>query len=210
MKSLGGAIGALILMAGVTSATSAGIAADIAVGKDQAEACAACHGLNGISVSGDIPNLAGQKTGYLVKQLSAFRDATRKNAIMNAIAGALSDAEIADLAAFWNSLPGASGGEVSEMPPEIVKTRVRFPQGYEASFTYYLTINFPGKKQVRKYFANEDASRAIPKNPSRPGTAATACTRRIEARATASGARVICRRGIRRRTRARDRPPRAG
>ena len=156
MKTIFAALGALILIAGLTSAT----AADIAAGKDTAEACAACHGRSGISVSSDIPNLAGQKVKYLVNQLKALRDGRRKNAIMNPIAGALSDADIADLAAFWNSLPGASGSQVSAMLPEINKTRVRFPPDHRATFTWYKTINFPDRKQVRKYFANDVAVQA--------------------------------------------------
>ncbi len=156
MKLVLGTLGALVVMAGLTSAE----AADIAAGQVKAEACAACHGRNGISVSGDIPNLAGQKADYLVAQLEAFRDGSRENALMNAIAAGLSDADMADLAAFWNSLPGASGGEVSELPPEIAETRVGFPQDYRDSFTWYLTIDFPARKQVRKYFANELALEA--------------------------------------------------
>lgn len=151
-----GAVGALVMIASLTPAA----AADIAAGQVKAEACAACHGENGISVSGDIPNLAGQKADYLVKQLTAFRDGTRENAMMNAIAGALGDADIADLAAFWNSLPGASGSALSELPPDINRTRVGFPQDYQDTFTWYLTIDFPGRKQVRKYFANELAVEA--------------------------------------------------
>ncbi len=156
MKIPFGAISVLVVIASLTSAE----AADIAAGKGKAEACAACHGQNGISVSGDIPNLAGQKVDYLVNQLKAFRDGTRKNAIMNPIAGALSDTEIADLAEFWNSLPGASGSELSELLPEINQTRVRFPRDHQDTFTWYMTINFPDRKQVRKYFANDVAMQA--------------------------------------------------
>ncbi len=156
MKIALGVVSALVVITSLTSAE----AADITAGKAKAEACAACHGRNGVSVSGDIPNLASQKIDYLVNQLNAFRDGTRKNAIMNPIAGALSDADIADLAVFWNSLPGASGSELSELLPEINKTRVRFPQDYQDTFTWYMTINFPDRKQVRKYFANDVAVQA--------------------------------------------------
>lgn len=156
MKRVLAAVGALVVMSGPASAE----AADIAAGQVKAEACAACHGQNGISVSGDIPNLAGQKADYLGTQLEAFRDGSRENAIMNAIAAGLSDADIADLAAFWNSLPGASGGEVSELLPDVNRTRVRFPQDYQDSFTWYLTIDFPDRKQVRRYFANDLAVEA--------------------------------------------------
>jgi cytochrome c553 len=78
-----------------------------------AEVCAACHGLNGVSVSDTIPNLAGQRAAYIESQLKAFKDGIRKNpspahptAIMNAMASQLSPAQI-DVAAYFASLPGA-------------------------------------------------------------------------------------------------------
>ena len=50
------------------------LAADVAAGKAKVEAvCAACHGLNGISVTDAIPNLAGQKVAYLEAQLKALK-----------------------------------------------------------------------------------------------------------------------------------------
>lgn len=135
-------------------------AADIEAGKASAEPCAACHGINGISVSDDIPNLAGQKALYLESQLKAFRSGKRENDIMNAIAAQLGDAEIANLAAFFSSRPGGSGDEVSELVAGIETTRVGFPEGYESSFTRYTTISFENRKQVRHYFANAPALEA--------------------------------------------------
>jgi len=67
-------------------------AADVEAGKAKVQTvCAACHGANGLSVSDAIPNLAGQKAAYLEVQLKALREGTRKNPIMNAIAGQLKD-----------------------------------------------------------------------------------------------------------------------
>jgi len=39
----------------------------------------------------------------------------------------------------------------------VAKTNVAFPEGYSTSFKKYHTINFPGTKQVRYYFANPAA-----------------------------------------------------
>jgi cytochrome c553 len=65
-------------------------AADLATGKAKVEnVCASCHGATGVSVSDAIPNLAGQKAVYLENQLKALKDASRKNAVMNAIARSL-------------------------------------------------------------------------------------------------------------------------
>ena len=73
-------------------------AADVEAGKAKVAAvCAACHGVNGVSVSDTIPNLAAQRAGYLEAQLKALKDGTRKNPMMSAIASQLSPADIADV-----------------------------------------------------------------------------------------------------------------
>jgi cytochrome c553 len=144
------------------------LAADIGAGKAKVEAvCAACHGANGVSVSDTIPNLAGQRAAYIEAQLKAFKEGARKApaptspiATMAAIATQLSPAEMADVAAFFASLPGASGATKSAQLPNVAKTHVTFPEGYKDTFTKYLTINFPATKQVRYYFANRTAVEA--------------------------------------------------
>jgi cytochrome c553 len=80
------------------------LAGDIAAGKAKAAVCAACHGAAGISAMPLWPNLAGQKDQYLVKQLKAFRDGTRKDPSMSPMATALTDADIDNLAAYFSSL----------------------------------------------------------------------------------------------------------
>ena len=86
-------------------------AADVAAGRAKAMfVCADCHGLAGVSVVANFPNLAGQKELYLVVQLKAFRAGTRKSTEMNLIAKTLSDADIANLAAYFAGLPGTLKG----------------------------------------------------------------------------------------------------
>lgn len=92
----------LLLTAALLSLnTTAILAGDAAAGKSKAATCAACHGANGISPNDIWPNLAGQKEGYLVAQLKAFRDGQRAAPMMAPMAASLSDADIADLAAFY-------------------------------------------------------------------------------------------------------------
>ena len=79
-------------------------AADVAAGKAKTAMCAGCHGAKGISMAPANPNLAGQKAAYLATQLKAFRAGTRKNATMNPMSKALSDADIANIAAYYASL----------------------------------------------------------------------------------------------------------
>ena len=89
---------ALILAASANIAVAGGNAA---AGKAKAATCNGCHGANGISAIPTYPNLAGQKEAYLVKQMKAFKDGTRKDPTMNAMAKPLSDADMANIAAHY-------------------------------------------------------------------------------------------------------------
>ncbi len=80
------------------------LAADIDAGKAKAATCAACHGADGISPNDLWPNLAGQKEGYLKKQMKDFRDGKRSDPMMTPMAKPLSDDDIANLAAYYSSL----------------------------------------------------------------------------------------------------------
>lgn len=84
--------------------TSTQAAGDAAAGKGKAALCAACHGPDGISSSDIWPNLKGQKYSYIVKQIKAFRDGSRKDPSMQPMVAALSDADIENLAAYYSSL----------------------------------------------------------------------------------------------------------
>ena len=136
-------------------------AADVEAGKAKVQVvCAACHGVNGLSVADTIPNLAGQKPAYLEIQLKALRDGSRKNPIMGAIAGQLSNDDIANVAAYFATQPGGASTAKSEFLPNLAKSRVAFPENYKSTFTKYHTINFPATRQVRYYFANPAAVQA--------------------------------------------------
>jgi cytochrome c553 len=50
------------------------------------------------------PNLAGQKKGYLIKQMKAFRDGTRVEPSMSPMAKPLTDADIENLAEYYSTL----------------------------------------------------------------------------------------------------------
>ena len=148
------ALGLFIVMVVVPAAQ----AADVAAGKAKvATVCAACHGATGVSVSDAIPNLAAQRAGYLEAQLKALKDGTRKNPMMNAIAAQLSAEDMANVAAYFASQPGAAAGAKSTLLPNVAKSNVTFPEGYKDTFTKYYTINFPATKQVRYYYANKAA-----------------------------------------------------
>ena len=95
---------ALIAVATLCMNPATVFAGDAAAGKSKSATCGACHGPEGISPNEIWPNLAGQKEGYLMAQLKAFRDGQRSNPMMAPMAAPLSDADIADLAAYYASL----------------------------------------------------------------------------------------------------------
>jgi len=74
---------------------------DPAAGKALARNCAACHGETGIGSNPAWPSIAGQRPGYLVNVLKAFRAGLRKDPMMAGVARGLSDTDIADLAAHY-------------------------------------------------------------------------------------------------------------
>ncbi|MBE0486717.1 c-type cytochrome [Marinobacter sp.] len=95
-----------------TVAPVAAVAGDAAAGKAKAAVCAACHGQNGISQIPMYPNLAGQKEQYLVAAMKAYKNSQRQGGqapIMTGQMSGLSDADIANLAAYYASLP--AGGK---------------------------------------------------------------------------------------------------
>lgn len=97
-------IKSIILLALISSLPAVSYAGDAAAGKEKAAACAACHGAEGVSAMEIWPNLAGQKSGYLVKQMKAFRDGARKDPMMSPMASALTDEDIDNLAAYYSGL----------------------------------------------------------------------------------------------------------
>ncbi|MCS0494237.1 cytochrome c [Ancylobacter sp. MQZ15Z-1] len=89
------------------------MAGDAKLGKAKASAqCAVCHGPTGISQLPEAPNLAGQVEMYLVKALNDFRSGARSNEMMTIVSKGLSDADVANLAAWYASV------EVSVQAPQ--------------------------------------------------------------------------------------------
>ncbi len=72
--------------------------------------CAACHGESGIATALGIPHLAAQDRDYLAAALRQYRSGERSAAAMRAAAGALSDVDIAALAAWYAAQAPAGAG----------------------------------------------------------------------------------------------------
>jgi len=106
--------------AGEEAAADVGKQAEMNVaGRDKSMPCVACHGAEGVSDHDVWPDLAGQKTEYLAKQLRDFRDGRRHDPWMSPMAVVLDDQDIDDLAAYFGSIAGLTGGPDS-VPPQAV------------------------------------------------------------------------------------------
>jgi len=70
-----------------------------------ASACIACHGQHGEgNADAGYPYLAGLPVAYIKNQLTAFSNGNRKNAVMQPIAGSLSQQDIAAVADYFAGL----------------------------------------------------------------------------------------------------------
>ena len=110
-------------------------AGDSVAGEKKAAMCIGCHNIPGYQASFPeiykVPKIAGQNGKYIVSALAAYRKGERKHPTMRAIAGSLSDQDMADLAAFYVQLgkgAGATSGATTagtapggpEVPPASV------------------------------------------------------------------------------------------
>lgn len=97
-----------VFAAMLTVPMMASAAGDVEAGKAKSAVCAACHGANGIAQIPTYPNLAGQNAGYIVMALNAYKTKQRNGGqavIMQGQAAALSEEDMANLAAYYESLP---------------------------------------------------------------------------------------------------------
>lgn len=94
---------ALFITAGILWAAPAA-AGDIQAGREAAQVCAPCHGMDGLSKAMNAANIAGQLEFYLIEQLKAYRSGARKHEQMTIIAEPLTDKEIDDLAAYYAAI----------------------------------------------------------------------------------------------------------
>ena len=115
----------LITVIGLTLASTIVVAADASAtgayvgnadqGNSKSASCAGCHGSDGNSAIADYPKLSGQHATYLESTLKAYRDGARENAIMGGMAGALSNEDIADLAAYYSQQTISTGAVEADL-----------------------------------------------------------------------------------------------
>ena len=84
-------------------------AGDPEAGKIKSYTCTGCHGIPGyknVYPTFHVPKLGGQNEAYIVAALKAYRDGERDHKTMVLQSEALSDEDIADIAAYFASLEG--------------------------------------------------------------------------------------------------------
>ena len=83
-------------------------AGDIEAGANKDSMCVGCHGIPNYKTAFPktyrVPRIAGQKVDYLVSALKAYRAGQRSHPSMKAVAGSMTDQDIADIAAYYASL----------------------------------------------------------------------------------------------------------
>ena len=82
---------------------------DPIAGKDKAAMCSGCHGEDGNSADPQTPKLAGQYGDYITKQMRNYLASTRSHQTMSGMAASVSDADLADISAYFASQPMMKG-----------------------------------------------------------------------------------------------------
>lgn len=145
---------ALISMAGGVQAGG-----DPEAGKGKSDLCQGCHGGDGMSVNPECPNLAGQKAGYIIKQVVDFQKGHRNNDTMSPMAAMLEDPQdMKDVAAFFAAMPVMTAAKYSSPAPSdkkaIAKGEKLFAEGNPESGLYGC-VNCHGQKGKGKDAANQ-------------------------------------------------------
>lgn len=90
-----------------TGASAQGPAGNAEAGRNKASTCIGCHEIPGYKASFphvySVPMIIGQSSRYIEASLQAYRKGDRSHPTMRAIAGSLTDQDIADLAALYGT-----------------------------------------------------------------------------------------------------------
>ncbi len=97
---------AFLALAGIAQfAAAADTTGNTKTAANKVENCIGCHGIPGSRTSFpevyQVPMLGGQSAKYIENALNAYKKGERKHPSMRGIAAALSDQDIADVAAYY-------------------------------------------------------------------------------------------------------------
>jgi len=108
MKTLLFPAAALVIgVTGLLPAQAQDISGDAVAGSHKNALCIGCHGINGFHTAFPetyhVPRINGQGAGYISAALHSYKSGERKHPSMRTMASSLSDQDIADLAAYYES-----------------------------------------------------------------------------------------------------------
>ncbi len=110
-----------IALAAGLGALSAAHAQDAAAGQKKIAMCIGCHGIVGYQASfpevHKVPMIAGQGAKYIVAALTEYKKGERKHPTMRGIALALSDQDMADVAAYYEQLGKGQAAPETQAAP---------------------------------------------------------------------------------------------
>lgn len=134
-----------LLIASVASAAYIDACAqDLTAGRAKAQVCAACHGADGNSHSGEFPTLAGQTARYLYLELKDFKEGRRNDPIMSPMATPLSQQDMLDLAAYFSSQTLKPSG----FAPDPAKAKLGKAKADETLCTMCHLGGFKGQNEI--------------------------------------------------------------
>jgi len=107
--------------------TASAVEGNAEAGKTKSAMCAACHGADGNAAIPMYPKLAGQSASYIAKQLADFKlgmtsggKEGRADPVMGGMTMALSEQDMADLAAYFASQKATAGsGTANEIGKKL-------------------------------------------------------------------------------------------
>jgi len=113
-----------LVLAAALGAGSA-FAQNAEAGKHKVAMCQGCHSIVGYQASFPevykVPMIAGQNAKYIVAALGEYAKGARKHPTMRGIAGSLTDADMADVAAYYEQLGKGAPGTTAT-PPDAQPT----------------------------------------------------------------------------------------
>ena len=130
---------------------------EVTAGKAASAACAACHGAAGVSTNPAWPSLAGQDARYLAAATEAYKNGSRSDATMKAIAASLNQQTIDNLAAYYASLspeqPASAKNTPRKPAPVLLENRLvsGLDQAAIANIAAYYASQRPAQPDTAKY-----------------------------------------------------------
>lgn len=122
----------LVAYATTVTAYAQDIHGDAAAGSKKNALCVGCHGIKGYHIGfpevHQVPKINGQGAGYIRSALHAYKTGDRKHPSMRTIAASLSEQDMADLAAFYEST-GTGATLSADIPNGSAKAQSLLTQG---------------------------------------------------------------------------------